>query len=164
MINKKTLITLALSLLACTAQASDFIEHRSQKPQAIPTNQIQVINFWASWCQPCRKEMPDMSKWYAKVGKKQKIFMVGIAIDSPENIQSFLKQTPVRYPIWRYTGTDSRKMMKQYGNNIGGLPYTVVRAPQCAHEEKIIGELTYQRLDQAVKNAQTACHSHSKLK
>ncbi len=100
-----------------------------------------------------------MNRWFQKVKtqKSPKIELAGIAIDSKDNINNFLKTTPVSYPIWRYTGTTSRQMMKTFGNTVGGLPYTVVRAPKCAHEEKIIGELTYERLNTAVKTAQTAC-------
>ncbi len=155
---KNIIVAATLALASFTAQANDFVDYRNNQPQTIPsTAQVQVINFWAAWCKPCRKEMPDMSKWYAKVGKKQNVFMVGIALDNQDNINKFLKETPVQYPIWRYTGTTSRQMMKTFGNTVGGLPYTVVRAPKCAHEEKIIGELTYERLNTAVKTAQTAC-------
>ena len=48
-------------------------------------------------------------------------------------------------------------MMSQFGNQIGGLPYTVIRAPKCAYEEKIVGELTFDRLNQAVQKAQSSC-------
>lgn len=151
----------ALLLTAClpaAVQASDLVGHSDNKPQTVPAKaQVQVINFWAAWCGPCRKEMPDMSKWYASKGKKQKVFMTGIAIDSEANVGKFLQTTPVSYPIWRYTGKDSRNLMKSYGNKVGALPYTVVRAPQCGHEEPIIGELTAARLDQAVNKARAAC-------
>ena len=47
--------------------------------------------------------------------------MVGIALDTTDNIGKFLKQTPVSYPIWRYTGANSRNFMKAHGNNVGVL-------------------------------------------
>lgn len=153
----KALLASFILLLSSAVYADDFVNHITGKAQSIPQNNVQVINFWASWCQPCRKEMPDMNKWYNKIGEKQKISMVGIAIDSPENVRQFLKQTPVNYLILRYTGNNSRNMMKQYGNQIGGLPYTVIRNIQCHYEDKIVGELTFERLDKAVKNAKIAC-------
>ena len=155
---KKTVLALSALLAAASVHATDFARHPDNKAQTVPAKaQVQVINFWAAWCAPCRKEMPDMSKWYASKGKKQKVFMTGIALDTSENISKFLQTTPVSYPIWRYTGKDSRNLMKSYGNKVGALPYTVVRAPKCGHEEPIVGELTLARLDQAVSKAQNAC-------
>lgn len=61
--------------------------------------------------------------------EKGSVDMVGIALDTSDNIGNFLKQTPVSYPIWRYTGANSRNFMKSYGNNVGVLPFTVVEAP-----------------------------------
>lgn len=154
---KKYILAVLLGWGIGVAQASDFVNHATNKVQEIPPAQVQVINFWAAWCQPCRKEMPDMNKWYQQLGKKQKVGMVGIALDSAENINQFLKQIPVQYPIFRYTGDNSRSMMKQFGNQIGVLPYTVVRADRCGYEEKMVGELTFDGLDKAVKKAKLAC-------
>lgn len=156
---KKFTLMLIMLIMEYNVYAADFVNHHNNKPQNPKTihANIQIINFWASWCQPCRKEMPDMSHWYQTQGKKQKIFMVGIAIDTPQNVQEFLKTTPVTYPIWRYTGKDSRAMMIAYGNKIGALPYTTVRAPKCQFEESIVGEITNASLNQAVQNANNAC-------
>lgn len=147
------------TLLAVAAPvfANDFVHHQNNQSQNLPNADVQVINFWGSYCKPCRKEMPDMSKWYTQTGKKQKVFMVGIALDSQENITKFLKETPVKYPIWRYVGNSSRNMMKQFGNTKGVLPYTVIRAPKCGYEQQIVGELSLSSLNQAVKTAQAAC-------
>lgn len=159
----KLLFTFAALLTTQWAFAHDFVRHHDNRPQNIgATSQVQVINFWATWCKPCRKEMPDMSKWYQQTGKKQKINMVGIALDTQENVASFLKQTPVAYEIWRYTGKDSRNMMKNFGNKVGALPYTVVRASSCGHQESLTGELTIDRLNKAVQTAQAACQKKKK--
>lgn len=48
-------------------------------------------------------------------------------------------------------------MMLTYGNKIGALPYTTVRAPKCQFEESIVGEINNARLTQAVQNANNAC-------
>jgi hypothetical protein len=100
--------------------------------------------------------MPEMSAWYQKQ-KKGSVDMVGIALDSSENIGRFLKTTPVRYPIWRYSGNDSRAWMKSFGNSIGGLPFTVVEAPKCGYRQTLLGEVTAKKLDAALAAARAKC-------
>lgn len=87
-----------------------------------------------------------MSAWY-KAQKKGSVDMVGIALDTSDNIGKFLKQTPVSYHVWRYTGADSRNFMKSYGNNVGVLPFTVVEAPKCGYKQTITGEVNEKKPD-----------------
>ena len=142
----------AVLLLSLPLQAAELLQWQSGKTQSIEALKapVRVVNLWATWCAPCRKEMPAMSAWYAKQ-PKGRVVLVGIALDSEENIARFLKTTPVRYPIWRYTGNDSRAFMKTLGNEIGGLPFTVVSAKGCARSERITGEVDGKKLDEAVK-------------
>ena len=83
--------------------------------------------------------------------------MVGIAIDNEQNVRKFLKQTPVRYPIWLYTGKDSRSMMKTFGNKIGALPYTVVRLPKCHKEQALLGKVDETLLNQTITQLKKSC-------
>jgi len=125
---------------ALPAGAADFVSHVDNKPQQLASgDKVQIVNLWATWCKPCRKEMPAMSQWYQQKGKKQGVGLIGIAVDSPENVSKFLKAMPVSYPIWRYTGANSRAMMRDLGNTVGGLPYTVVRLPQCGAQQTLLG-------------------------
>ncbi|MCP1773002.1 thiol-disulfide isomerase/thioredoxin [Neisseria perflava] len=117
---------------------------------------VRVVNLWATWCGPCRKEMPVMSAWY-KAQKKGSVDMVGIALDSADNIGKFLKQTPVAYPIWRYTGSNSRQFMKSLGNQVGVLPFTVVEMPKCGYRQMMTGEVNAQSLNAAVAAARAKC-------
>lgn len=153
----KSLAVLALCA-ALPAGAADFVSHADNKPQQLSGgDKVQIVNLWATWCKPCRKEMPAMSKWYQQKGKKQGVEMVGIAVDSPENVSKFLKATPVSYPIWRYTGTNSRAMMRELGNTVGGLPYTVVRLPKCGAEQALLGEVDGAKLDSTVAAVKAKC-------
>ena len=151
-------LTAALFAAALQAQAADFTLHPSQKPQQLNNKApVQVINFWATWCSPCRKEMPAMSRWYAQKGKRQNVQMVGIAVDETANISKFLQNTPVSYPIWRYTGNNSRNMMKEFGNQVGVLPYTVVRIPACQQQQALVGEVDGAKLDAAIAAVKAKC-------
>lgn len=83
-----------------------------------------VVNFWATWCAPCRQEMPMLSRLATQHAAKG-IKTVGIALDQPEQVTAFLKQTPVSYPILMSDG-DGIALMRELGNKSGGLPYTVI--------------------------------------
>ena len=154
------LLTASLLLSAChrAEAAGELQSWQNSQSQNLASLKapVRIINLWATWCGPCRKEMPEMSAWYQKQ-KKGSIDMVGIALDSSDNIGKFLKQTPVSYPIWRYAGNDSRVWMKSFGNTVGGLPFTTVEAPKCRHRETILGEVTAKKLDAAVKTARAKC-------
>jgi thiol-disulfide isomerase/thioredoxin len=57
-----------------------------------------LVNFWATWCGPCRDEMPLLDHSGALFAGKG-LQVVGIAIDDVEAVRDFLKENPVRYPI-----------------------------------------------------------------
>jgi thiol-disulfide isomerase/thioredoxin len=83
-----------------------------------------VINFWASWCGPCVEEMPSLSQLHKEYAKKG-IEFVGLGVDSEKNVKTFLQKVPVDYPIF-VAGFGGADLARAFGNNAGGLPYTVV--------------------------------------
>lgn len=96
------------------------------KPQTLAPykGHVLVVNFWASWCGPCVAEMPELVKLHhAYAGKG--VQFVGIGVDSAQNIQNFLKKTPVDYPIL-VSGFGGADLARSLGNTAGALPFTVV--------------------------------------
>jgi thiol-disulfide isomerase/thioredoxin len=86
--------------------------------------QVVVLNFWASWCAPCREEMPDFSALRAQYRPKGVEF-VGIAIDNATNVAQFLQRQPVDYPILIGEGA-AHSLARQLGDSSGALPFTIV--------------------------------------
>ena len=95
-----------------------------EQPLSQWRGQVVVLNFWASWCAPCREEIPDFVALHAQYRAKGVEF-VGIAIDNQTNVAQFLQHLPVNYPILiGEGGADS--LARQLGNPSGALPYTIV--------------------------------------
>ena len=57
-----------------------------------------LVNFWASWCAPCRREIPLLNRLQAEPALKD-LQIVGIAVDFPADVQQFLKKIPIHYPV-----------------------------------------------------------------
>jgi thiol-disulfide isomerase/thioredoxin len=85
---------------------------------------VVVINFWATWCPPCLREMPMLDELQRGVdpGKLQ---VVGIAIDSPDAVRRFLDENRVDYAVL-LGDIEAVELSRRLGNRTGGLPFTVV--------------------------------------
>ncbi|MEK6245020.1 MAG: TlpA disulfide reductase family protein [Pseudomonadota bacterium] len=85
---------------------------------------ILVCNFWATWCAPCREEIPLLMAAKAKYASAG-VEIVGIAIDNQANVRDFTTSFKISYPIL-LAEADGLELMRKLGNSVGGLPYTVV--------------------------------------
>lgn len=85
---------------------------------------VVLLNFWATWCAPCRSEMPMLSKLQREQAANG-LQVVGIAMDQPASAAAFLKQMPVDYPI--LIGIDADPVpTTTFGDTAGLLPYSVL--------------------------------------
>jgi thiol-disulfide isomerase/thioredoxin len=57
-----------------------------------------MVNFWATWCGPCRREIPLLNKVHAERAK-QKVEIIGIAVDFRDDVLAYAQQTPISYPL-----------------------------------------------------------------
>jgi Thiol-disulfide isomerase and thioredoxins len=102
-----------------------------------------VVNFWATWCAPCVKEMPDLD---ALSKKHPGIGFLGLAVDTQANVERFIKKVQVSYPLL-VAGHSAIEKMKALGNRKGGLPYTVIFDSESRVARDILGQVDSVDLD-----------------
>lgn len=85
---------------------------------------IIIVNFWATWCPPCKEEMPELIALQQSY-KDKNVIVLGIAIDDPAMVAEYLKTSPVNYPVFADESKGSL-LGEQLGNDKGVLPYTVI--------------------------------------
>ncbi len=106
-----------------------------------------VVNFWATWCSPCLKEMPELS---ALDAMREHIVTVGLAYEeiSPEDMQAFLKEHPVVYPI---AIIDVYSPPADF-ETPRGLPMTYLIAPDGKVARQFLGPVTAREIETAIAN------------
>ena len=105
-----------------------------------------VVNFWATWCAPCVREMPELD---ALQKKYPHIRFVGIGVDSAANMQKFVEKVQVSYPLW-VIGAGAIDTLRKLGNPSGGLPFTIVFNADGGINRKILGEIQPDDLDRTL--------------
>jgi len=106
---------------------------------------ILVWNFWATWCTPCREEIPLL----IAVREKYRVLgleIVGIAVDNAAKVREFSLSFAIPYPIL-LAEADGLDLMRKLGNSSGGLPYTVFIDRQGDQVHRKLGALNQGDLD-----------------
>jgi thiol-disulfide isomerase/thioredoxin len=99
-----------------------------------------LLNFWATWCPPCIREMPLLDRFHAQVAPRG-WRVVGLAADSAAPVREFLRRSPVGYPIV-LAGSAGISLARRLGNPDGALPFTVLFGTDGKALRRKRGELT----------------------
>ncbi|MDL5367522.1 TlpA disulfide reductase family protein [Xanthomonas sp. NCPPB 2654] len=83
-----------------------------------------LVNVWASWCEPCVREMPELDR-LAQAQPADGLQVLGIALDRPEDVRAFLQRVPIAYPIALETPGPADASVR-LGDTQGLLPYSVL--------------------------------------
>lgn len=126
--------------LAITLPDVDGMQHSIEEWRG----KILVINFWATWCPPCLKEIPEFIALQAQY-KQQGLQFVGIAIDSQQAVSNYLKTVNVNYPML-VGGDEAIGLSQQLGNIVGTVPYSVIVDRQGRIAYRHPGELSKEKI------------------
>ena len=97
---------------------------------------VILLNFWASWCPPCQYETPDLIRYQRQYGAAG-LQVIGVGLDVPRKLKNFRRTFGMNYPVLVGGERLAARLLTQWGDTKGILPYTVVIAPD--------GKIVYQR-------------------
>ncbi|MFO8152810.1 TlpA family protein disulfide reductase [Thioalkalivibrio sp.] len=106
---------------------------------------LVLLNFWATWCPPCKKEMPMLQDRYERHAD-QGFTIVAVAVDELDAARAFVDEFGIGFPVL-IGQDDAIAVGRQYGNRIGALPYTVIIDRDGFIREMHRGEVTGDELD-----------------
>lgn len=105
-----------------------------------------VVNFWATWCAPCVKEIPDIAAFAKDQGDKVRVLGIALDWDDEKQVKAFARKVGLTYPL--VLGNDASE--KAFGR-LSGLPTTIVYDPAGKIAYKRTGTITREMLERIVK-------------
>lgn len=175
--NRNTLISIAVAMCSMLAGVALFQWYEGrQQPAPAPANaahavelhsiplvdldggqsllsdyrgRILVVNFWAPWCAPCRREIPaliDLQRSYAA----EQVTVLGLAFDGAEPVRDFAAEYGIEYPLF-LAGAGSAMYNAALGNPSGALPYTALLDRDLQIRFQHNGEVTREQLETALQ-------------
>ena len=105
---------------------------------------ILIINFWATWCPPCLKEIPEFISLQQELASKNVQF-IGIAIEEKQAVSEYLKTININYPIL-IGGDAGITLSQQLGNIVNAVPFSIIVNQQGQVIHRHPGELTREKL------------------
>ena len=114
-------------------------------------DKVLIVNFWATWCEPCREEIPVLLRAQAKHASNG-VQIVGISVDSVDKVRQFAIEYRIEYPLV-IGSMEVIDLTRRLGNKAGGLPYTVVFDRSGRVVKTHLGGISEIELESAIKLA-----------
>jgi len=145
------IVTLLVALSSLVQQPAPGLELKDIEGRALRLSdfkgKVVLLNFWATWCAPCRSEIPDLVKWQREY-KSQGLQVIGVTYPPEElaEVRKFIKSVEINYPV--ALGEEQTKAKFDKGEN---LPVTVVIDKIGMIREVIQGIIFPEEFEQKVK-------------
>lgn len=110
---------------------------------------VRLVNFWASWCPPCVREIPAFIQLQEKYGGDN-FTLVGIALDEKQAVIDFIDPIGANYPIL-IAEQEGIALTKAYGNRLGVLPYTALVDKNGKIIQTFMREMSFEEAEQVIK-------------
>ena len=127
----------------------DFVlkdEHNLPVKLAEYKGKVVIVNFWATWCGPCKVEIPDFVKLYAEY-KDKGLVVLGVSVDdSPEQLQTFMREYRMNYPV-----VQMRPEVEDAWGPFYGYPTSFIVARDGSICTKHIGPATHDQFESEIK-------------
>jgi thiol-disulfide isomerase/thioredoxin len=85
---------------------------------------VVLVNFWATWCVPCKEEIPLLAQAQKDLGPRG-LQVVGVALDSADKVREYLPHSPINYAV-AITGMEALGLIRDLGDDAAALPFSVV--------------------------------------
>jgi thiol-disulfide isomerase/thioredoxin len=103
-----------------------------------------LLNFWATWCPPCLRELPEIDRFHREFGPRG-WQVLGLAIDGPSPVREFLARVKVGFPTV-LAGLEGSELVNHLGNPQGGLPFSVMIDGAGQVRQRKLGETHFDEL------------------
>ncbi len=134
----------AQSLFAASFKDFD----RQQQSLAQYKGKPMVVYFWATWCESCKQEVPELIALHKKYGSR--LHVIGIAIDNTDKVRQFAQDNQINYKLL-LGSNDAIALSKQLGNSVGGLPFAVVVDAKGRIVKSLLGETPPRKFEELVR-------------
>ena len=111
----------------------------------------RVVNFWATWCGPCKEEIPDLIRLNEQM-RSQGVQVIGIGLDEESALEAFAHENGIDFPVL-IGNKEIHELSAKLGNRAYAIPFTLILTPSSNIASSHVGRLSFAKLQHLVQSA-----------